>query len=69
MTHFNEYKDKYENLKLERTESGILTVTMHTNGGSHIHTGKAHQEFAEAFGEIARDRQNEVVIFTGAGET
>jgi enoyl-CoA hydratase/carnithine racemase len=53
---------------MERTDSGILTVTMHTNGGSHIHTGKAHREFPEAFGEIARDRQNEVVIFTGAGD-
>lgn len=68
MTHFNDYKNKYENLKLERTDSGILTVTMHTNGGSHIHTGKAHREFPEAFAEIARDRQNEVVIFTGAGD-
>lgn len=68
MTNFHEYKDKYENLKMERTDSGILTVTMHTNGGSHIHTGKAHREFPDAFSEIARDRQNEVVIFTGAGE-
>ncbi|MGL5807914.1 MAG: enoyl-CoA hydratase/isomerase family protein [Xenococcaceae cyanobacterium] len=53
---------------MERTDSGVLTVTMHTNGGSHIHTGKAHHEFPEAFGEIARDRHNEIVIFTGAGE-
>ncbi len=68
MSHFDVYKNQYENLRMERTDSGILTVTMHTNGGSHIHTGKAHREFAEAFGEIARDRQNEVVIFTGAGE-
>lgn len=42
MTSFHEYKNKYENLMMERTDSGILTVTMHTDGGSHIHTGKAH---------------------------
>ena len=65
---FADYQHKYENLKLERTDSGILTITMHTNGGSHLHTGTAHREFAEAFGEIARDQQNEVVIFTGAGD-
>ncbi|MCC5670044.1 enoyl-CoA hydratase/isomerase family protein [Nostoc sp. CHAB 5784] len=68
MASFDTYKDKYENLRMERTDSGILTVTMHTNGGSHIHTGKAHREFPDAFGEIARDRQNEVVILTGAGD-
>ena len=68
MSSFDTYKDKYENLRMERTEEGILTITMHTKGGSHIHTGKAHQEFSEAFGDIARDRQNEVVIFTGAGD-
>jgi len=39
------------------------------NGGSHIHTGTAHREFSEAFGEIGRDRQNKVVIFTGAGDS
>ncbi len=69
MTSFHEYKNKYENLMMERTDTGILTVTMHTNGGSHIHTGIAHREFSEAFGEIGRDRQNEVVIFTGAGNS
>jgi enoyl-CoA hydratase/carnithine racemase len=68
MANFDTYKDRYENLQMERTDTGILTVTMHTSGGSHIHTGKAHREFPEAFGEIARDRQNEVVIFTGAGD-
>lgn len=68
MSDFDQYSNRYENLRMERTPNGILTVTMHTNGGSHIHTGKAHREFPEAFGEIARDRENEVVIFTGAGE-
>ncbi|HAJ63224.1 MAG TPA: enoyl-CoA hydratase/isomerase family protein [Cyanobacteria bacterium UBA8543] len=68
MASFDTYKDRYENLRMERTDSGILTVTMHTNGGSHIMTGKSHREFPEAFGEIARDKENEVVILTGAGE-
>lgn len=35
MTSFHEYKNKYE-LMMERTD-GILTLTMHANGGSHIH--------------------------------
>jgi enoyl-CoA hydratase/carnithine racemase len=68
MASFDIYKNRYENLRMERTDSGILTVTMHTNGGSHIMTGKSHREFPEAFGEIARDKENEIVILTGAGE-
>ncbi|MBD6617783.1 enoyl-CoA hydratase/isomerase family protein [Komarekiella sp. 'clone 1'] len=68
MASFDTYKDRYENLRMERTDSGILTVTMHTNGESHIMTGKSHREFPEAFGEIAHDQENEIVILTGAGE-
>lgn len=64
---FEDYKDKYENLKMERTNTGILTVTMHTNGGSHIMTGKSHREFPDAFADIASDNGNEIVILTGAG--
>ncbi len=66
---FEDYKDKYESLRMERTPSGILTVALHTNGGPHIHTGKAHREFPDAFGDIARDSGNEVVIFTGSGDS
>ncbi len=69
MLKFDEYANKYENLRMERTPSGILTVMMHTNGGSHVHTGKAHREFPDAFADIARDPGNEVVIFTGAGDS
>lgn len=66
--NFDDYKDKYENFKLERTNSGILTVTMHTNGGAHTMTGKSHREIGQVFSDIARDNGNEVVIFTGAGD-
>ncbi len=68
MTRFNDYSNRYENLQMSRTDSGILTVMLHTNGGSHIHTGKAHQEFPQAMADIAADTENEVVILTGAGD-
>ena len=64
-----DYATRYENFKLERTENGILTVTLHTGGKSHVHTGKAHHDFPEVFADIARDKANEVVIFTGAGDS
>jgi enoyl-CoA hydratase/carnithine racemase len=49
---------------------GILQLTFHSNGGPLVwgHIGGPHAEFAEAFGDIARDTENRVVIMTGTGE-
>lgn len=66
-TEFDQYRTAYKNLRLERTPEGVLTVTLHTNGGAHVHTGEAHTEFMHAFGRIANDLSNEIVILTGAG--
>jgi enoyl-CoA hydratase/carnithine racemase len=63
------YATKYDNFKLERTAAGILTVTLHTDGKSHVHTGKAHRDFPDVFADIARDPENQVVILTGAGDS
>ena len=64
---FEDYATRYEHLQMERTPEGVLTVIFHTNGGAHIHNGAAHTEITYAFGNIAMDDQNEVVILTGAG--
>src|SRR5690606_29681004 len=73
----NSYKNRYDNISLERNEQGVLLVTMHDFqqptksvryhgrklGWEHIHT-----ELSHCFYDIARDYDNEVVILTGAGE-
>jgi enoyl-CoA hydratase/carnithine racemase len=64
----SEYAESYEHAKLERDESGVLLVTLHTNGGSLIWTAKAHDELGYLFTDIACDRGNRVVVLTGAGE-
>src|SRR2546428_701361 len=66
MTHG--YFDRYENLAMERTESGILTVRLHTAGGPIVFTGQTHHDLPRAFAEIGDDRENKVVILTGTGE-
>jgi enoyl-CoA hydratase/carnithine racemase len=69
MTRFADYKDAYRTMKMERRD-GILQLTFHSEGGPLIwgHIGGAHAEFAHAFGDIARDSDNRVVIMTGTGE-
>ncbi len=62
------YFSKYENLAIDRTESGILTVRLHTNGGPIVFTGRAHRDLPRALAEIGEDRENKVVILTGTGD-
>jgi enoyl-CoA hydratase/carnithine racemase len=66
---FEDYKDRYETIRMERS-GGILEVTFHTEGGPLRwgHIGGAHAEFSQAFGDIARDPDNHVVIMTGTGD-
>jgi len=64
---FEEYVKKYENIELERTD-GIVVMTVHSNGKSLVWTAQAHDELAYCFADLANDRDNKVVILTGAGE-
>jgi enoyl-CoA hydratase/carnithine racemase len=67
MSPASQYLDgRYENIRLER-EDGVLLVTLHTKGNSLVWTGPAHEELGHCFADIAADRDNRVVIMTGAG--
>src|SRR6266851_5898247 len=67
MSNFEEYANKYKHVKMERRD-GILQFTLHTNGGSVIWDFQAHSDTAHALGDVARDRDNKVIILTGAGD-
>jgi enoyl-CoA hydratase/carnithine racemase len=62
------YFNDYENFAIDRTESGILTVRLHTNGGPILFTGQTHRDLPRALAEIGADRDNKVVILTGTGD-
>jgi len=64
----DKYENKYENIALSRTDDGVLTVTLHTEGKSLIWTAQSHDELAYCFTDIACDPANAVVVLTGAGE-
>jgi enoyl-CoA hydratase/carnithine racemase len=63
-----DYATKYENIRLERDDAGVLLVTVHTEGKSLVWTAQAHDELAYCFNDIACDPDNSVVVLTGAGE-
>lgn len=66
-TRFEDYRDKYESISMRR-EDGILEMTLGTDGGPLRWSRKPHAELEEAFLNIGRDRQNQVVIMTGTGD-
>ncbi len=63
-----DYFDRYETIAFDRTESGVLTVRFHTNGGPVVYSSANHREWVHAFLDISADRDNNVVILTGSGD-
>jgi enoyl-CoA hydratase/carnithine racemase len=68
MAVFDTYKRAFQHAQLTRSPEGVLEVVLHTNGGTLVFNGYAHEEFVELFHQINQDPGNRVVILTGAGE-
>ncbi len=68
---FSDYQFKYNTIRLWRSDAGVLELVMHTRGGEAkwgTSTRSLHAELGQCFADIARDRDNKVVIITGTGE-
>src|SRR5947209_6047279 len=63
----DDYFAGYRSLKLTRDADGVLVVEFHTKGGPFRFTAQDHTEFVDAFYRVAQDRENKIVILTGAG--
>jgi enoyl-CoA hydratase/carnithine racemase len=63
----DDYFAAYRSLKLTRDADGVLVVEFHSKGGPFTFTAQDHTEFVDAFYRIAQDRENKIVILTGAG--
>ena len=61
------YFDATPSLRMERGADGVLVVTFNTRGGPFRFSAVEHAAFVDAFAAIGRDRDNKVVILTGAG--
>ncbi len=67
MTRFEDYRDAYPDIRMERGDDGIICLTFHTDGDSVKWSERAHRQFPEAFHDVAQDPDNRVVIITGTG--
>lgn len=70
MRVFEQYRQGYGTVKLDRTDDGVLEVRFHTDDGplQWSHIGGAHDDFTALFEDIAQDRDNRLVIMTGTGD-
>ena len=68
MSSFDEYQHKYQHAAMTRSDNGILEVTIHSDGDSLRWGSVPHAELCRAFHDIGDDRENRVVILTGAGD-
>jgi enoyl-CoA hydratase/carnithine racemase len=68
MTKYEEYCNKYQYIKIERSD-GILLMTFHSKDKELLWGGRPHEEASYAFYEVARDRDNKAVIITGTGDS
>jgi hypothetical protein len=59
------YFSKYPSLKMSR-EQGVLVVEMNSAGKALKFSATEHEAYPDAFYAISRDRDNKVVILTGA---
>jgi len=67
MTIFTDYADKYSMIKMRR-EDGVLEMRFHTDEGPFQWSLIPHAELEQAFLDVGRDYDNEVVILTGTGD-
>jgi len=68
---FSDYQFKFNTIRLWRSDAGVLELVMHTRGGEAkwgTSLRSLHAELGQCFADIARDRENKVVILTGTGE-
>jgi enoyl-CoA hydratase/carnithine racemase len=67
-TTFEEYRTRYPDYALEKTDDGILLMRMHRNGGPAVWDVEMHHQTADLFSDVAGDRDVVVVIYTGTGD-
>jgi len=67
-SQFEVYSEKYKDIMLMTRRNGIIEVRMHTNGGPLEFSWRAHSAWSQAWIDIGRDHENEVLIITGTGD-
>ncbi len=66
---FDQYKDDYPHIKMERSEEGILLMQLHNGeGGEFEWSFDNHHEVGFSWRDVGADVENKVIILTGSAD-
>jgi 6-oxocamphor hydrolase len=66
---FEEYKNKFPHIRMERSEDGILLMQLHNGkGGEFEWSFDNHHEIAFSWRDVGADPENKVIILTGSAD-
>lgn len=68
MIKLADYRSKYRFFKLDRTAEGVLNILFHTNGDSLVWGFEPLEELGYLWADVGSDRENKVIVVTGAGD-
>ncbi|TAK70220.1 MAG: enoyl-CoA hydratase/isomerase family protein [Actinomycetota bacterium] len=63
------YFDAYATIAFTRTADGVLLIRLHSDDGPVRYGSTHHNDWSHAFGDVAADRGNRVVVITGTGDS
>jgi enoyl-CoA hydratase/carnithine racemase len=63
-----DYQNRFEHVAIERDESGVVVVRLHSDDGPMYWNEKIHSELPEVFHALGADTENRVVVITGTGD-
>jgi hypothetical protein len=64
VTRFDAYHECFPSARLACSETGVLEVALHIDGGALVLDGHTHEQFADFFHIIGSDGENRIVILT-----
>jgi enoyl-CoA hydratase/carnithine racemase len=64
-----DYQDRFSVAAVTRDSAGVLTIRLHSKGGTLWWGARPHRELPELFAAVASDRANRVVVITGTGDS
>ena len=67
-SQFDSYVEKYKDMMAITRRNGIIECRLHTNDGPAVHDWRVHNAWGQAWVDIGRDPENEVLIITGTGD-
>ncbi|MFI1392995.1 enoyl-CoA hydratase/isomerase family protein [Streptomyces griseoaurantiacus] len=68
-THLSDYSERWSEYFTFKREDGILEMRMHTEHDSAKWSLELHRAFIPALADVGHDPENEILIFSGTGDT